>query len=66
MSATDPIYVEVLYVCTTPSGSDTTYTRRISLNQIGFGNPQSETATLGYLKKMHAGCEIQITRMKFG
>jgi hypothetical protein len=53
------------YVVETPKGSRTRFQRGVGLNQIGSGNPQSETAVLGYLRKQHPGTDIQINNISF-
>jgi Tfp pilus assembly protein PilZ len=53
------------YYAITPKGSQTRFSGvGVALNQMS-GNPQSETAVLGYLQKKHAPCTIQINSIRF-
>ena len=51
------------YYVTTPKGSNTRFSRTTTLAQIK--GAESETAVLGYLRKLHPGTDIQIQSLTF-
>ncbi len=63
-AAHDPTQFIADYQVTTPRGVSARFTRRGSLMNMRNA-PQSETAVLAYLKKLHPQCEIQINRLEF-
>lgn len=64
-SSLSPTTAVVDYYAITPKGTKSRFTNRgIALNQMS-GNPRSETAILGYLKKQHPACDIQINNISF-
>lgn len=54
----------VEYMVKTPSGRYARFTRRSQLSNM-YGNPQSETAVLNYLRKLHPGTDISIISLEF-
>ena len=63
-TAKDPHQFSVDYYVETKNGARARFTRVTGLNSIP-GNAKSETAVLGYLRRLHPACDISIVDLKF-
>jgi len=64
MAATRSTF-KVAYVVTSPSGNHARFERGGALSNM-YGNPQSETAVLAYLRKLHPQAkDISIQNLSF-